>query len=87
MAKLMRYDTAEMIREATEEEHRASIEASRVDGGAGVITVDGVRCYVETGAGDVARLDAWLDEEADGEVLYAAIFARYDTALRLRVAP
>lgn len=46
---LRAYDTAEYIREATEEETIESLEAARTDGGAGVITVDGRRCYVEGG--------------------------------------
>lgn len=47
---LMAYDTAETIREATEAETEASIEAAKRDGGAGVIEVDGRRCYVEGGS-------------------------------------
>jgi predicted nucleic acid-binding Zn-ribbon protein len=46
---LMAYDTAETIREATEAETLASIEAAKRDGGAGVIEVDGRSCYVEGG--------------------------------------
>lgn len=41
------YETGEEIREATAEEREASVEAARRDGGAGVILVDGRRCYVE----------------------------------------
>jgi hypothetical protein len=41
------YNTAEYLRPATPEEHRASIRAARFDGGAGVIVLDdGRRCYV-----------------------------------------
>jgi len=40
------YDTGEELRDATGEELAASVEAARHDGGAGVIRVDGVRCYV-----------------------------------------
>lgn len=51
MATLRSYETGDEIRSATAEELRESIEASRVDGGAGVITVDVdgrlVRAYVE----------------------------------------
>jgi len=47
MAKLCDYDTAEVIREATEEEAASSREAAKHDGGAGVLLVDGRRCYVE----------------------------------------
>ncbi len=43
---LYRYDTNEEIREATAEELEASRHASERDGGAGVIEVDGVLCYV-----------------------------------------
>lgn len=46
MATLHNYDTGEAIREATTEELAESIEAAEHDGGAGVIEVDGVRCYV-----------------------------------------
>jgi len=46
---LMAYDTAEHLREATEEETIESIEQAKRDGGAGVILVDGRRCYVEGG--------------------------------------
>ena len=44
---LMRYSDATKIRPATLEEWRASTDAARSDGGAGVITVDGVDCYAE----------------------------------------
>lgn len=47
MANLNNYETGETIREATLEEMLRSIEAGQVDGGAGVIEVDGVRCYVD----------------------------------------
>jgi predicted nucleic acid-binding Zn-ribbon protein len=43
----MDYQTGEDIREATEEELAASIEAQDRDGGAGVIVVEGRSCYVE----------------------------------------
>ena len=43
---LHNYETGEFIRPATTDELRLSIDASTRDGGAGVITVDGVRCYV-----------------------------------------
>jgi hypothetical protein len=46
---LMTYDTAEYLREATEEETIESIRTARRDGGAGVIVVGGKRCYVEGG--------------------------------------
>lgn len=44
-ASLIDYDTGETIRAATEDELAESIEASKTDGGAGVILVDGRRCY------------------------------------------
>ena len=44
--ELRAYDTGEYIREATPAERLASIDAAHWDGGGGVITVDGVRCYV-----------------------------------------
>jgi len=44
---LHRYDTGEELRDATPAELAESVEAARHDGGAGVIRVDGVRCYVE----------------------------------------
>lgn len=43
---LHNYHTGEYIRAASEAELAASIEAAKVDGGAGVIEVDGVSCYV-----------------------------------------
>ena len=47
-ASLINYDTAEVIRLATAEEVDASIEAAQHDGGAGVILVDGTKCYAAT---------------------------------------
>ena len=41
------YGTDDAIRGATEREQTDSRKASRHDGGAGVIEVDGVSCYVE----------------------------------------
>lgn len=43
---LYRYSDAKEIRNATANEVAASAEAAEHDGGAGVITVDGVACYV-----------------------------------------
>jgi len=43
---LHQYDTGEELRDATPDEVVESVEAARHDGGAGVIEVDGVRCYV-----------------------------------------
>jgi len=41
------YDTAAAIRPATAEERAESVAAAETDGGAGVIRVDGRRCYVQ----------------------------------------
>ncbi len=46
MAKLMRYEDAIELREATQEELQASLEAAELDGGVGAIDVQGVTCYV-----------------------------------------
>lgn len=45
--KLHNYETGDYIRIATLDEYKLSVAASKCDGGAGVITVDDVRCYVE----------------------------------------
>jgi len=45
-ATLYDYKNGEPIRPATATETAASYEAARYDGGAGVIEVDGVSCYV-----------------------------------------
>lgn len=44
---LRRYSDAAAIRNATRAEAAESREAAKSDGGAGVIEVDGVSCYVE----------------------------------------
>jgi hypothetical protein len=49
-AQLVDYNTTEIIRKASKAEIAASAEAAKHDGGAGVIEVDGRRCYVEGGA-------------------------------------
>lgn len=41
------FNTTDYLRPATEQELEASREAARHDGGAGVIIVDGRKCYVE----------------------------------------
>lgn len=46
-SELHDYETGEYLREATDEEATESREQARRDGGAGVITVDGRRCYVQ----------------------------------------
>ena len=43
---LHRYEDGAELRDATPAELAESVEAARRDGGAGVITVDGCRCYV-----------------------------------------
>ena len=40
------YKTGKIIRIATEIELQESIEASKHDGGAGIITIENVNCYV-----------------------------------------
>lgn len=40
------YDSGIILRDATDEEEEASIEAAKTDGGAGVIIVDDRSCYV-----------------------------------------
>ena len=49
---LVNYQTNETIRAATHEEMTRSVEQAKRDGGAGVIEVDGVPCYVQ---GEVSR--------------------------------
>lgn len=44
---LYRYTDAVALRNATSKELAASREAAETDGGAGVIEVDGVDCYVQ----------------------------------------
>jgi len=45
--ELINYNTNEVIRQATDAEAEASIEAAERDGGAGVIVLeDGTRAYV-----------------------------------------
>lgn len=40
------YETGDRLRDATWQETKASVEAAKRDGGAGVIRVDGRSCYV-----------------------------------------
>lgn len=49
------YNTGADLRRATADELRASLIAARTDGGAGVIEVDGLACYV---AGESAEARA-----------------------------
>lgn len=48
--RLMRYEDAQDLREATQEEYERSLKAAKLDGGVGAITIeiDGeqVTCYV-----------------------------------------
>lgn len=46
-ADLYDYETATIIRPATVDELGASIDAATRDGGAGVILVDGRKCYAQ----------------------------------------
>ena len=43
---LHRFSDATVIREATAVELKKSVDAAEHDGGAGVILVDGISCYV-----------------------------------------
>ena len=52
---LYNYETGEFIRPATTDELKRSIDASTRDGGAGVIMIDGVRCYA---IGDIEEVTA-----------------------------
>ena len=45
-ADLINYSTGDIVRPATADELRESIDAAKIDGGAGVIDVDGRSCYV-----------------------------------------
>ena len=45
--RLCIYSTGLTLRAATEAERAASIAAAELDGGSGVIVVDGVSCYVD----------------------------------------
>lgn len=61
--RLMNYETAEYLREATPWEARASAEAARTDGGAGAIDIEGRTCYVEAVADDgTPEPTVWLHE-------------------------
>jgi hypothetical protein len=40
------YQTGDVLRPATEDELRSSIDAAQRDGGAGVIEIDGRLCFV-----------------------------------------
>lgn len=53
---LHNYETGDFIRVATTDEFSASVAAAEIDGGAGVITVDGVRCYVSGEAEEAVEL-------------------------------
>ena len=72
------HETAEEIRPASSSETAQSIRAAREDGGAGVIDVDGRRCYVEvdeTGGCRVREVsvprDRYLRVRVTGDVLAA----------------
>jgi hypothetical protein len=51
------YGTGDAIREATDRETNESLAQAEIDGGAGVIVVDGRNCYVEGGRSIAVALD------------------------------
>ena len=51
---LISYTTNEAIRAATIAEALESLEAARIDGGAGIILSDGIACYCDATEADVA---------------------------------
>jgi len=51
---LISYNTNETIRRATIAEAIESLDASRTDGGAGIIEADGLACYVDATEADIA---------------------------------
>lgn len=63
--KLHNYETGDFIRVAILDEYKLSVAASKIDGGAGVITVDGVRCYVE-GEPDTTEATETTETAANG---------------------
>lgn len=63
--KLHNYETGDFIRVATLDEYKLSVAASKIDGGAGVITVDGVRCYVQ-GEPDTTEATETTETAANG---------------------
>ncbi len=66
---LISYATNETIRTATIAEAIESLEAARVDGGAGIIEADGIACYVDATADEIAdenRAAAYDDAETFG---------------------
>lgn len=63
---LISYETNETIRTATIDEAIESIDAARLDGGAGVIEVDGIRCYCDATEAQVAdELRAMAHDDAE----------------------
>lgn len=62
--KLHNYETGDFIRMATLAEYESSVAASKIDGGAGVITIDGVRCYVdgEPEQAEESQTVEWMSE-------------------------
>jgi hypothetical protein len=66
---LISYTTNETIRPATLAEALDSLEAARIDGGAGIIEADGIACYVDATEHDIAdelRAAAYDDAETFG---------------------
>ena len=71
---LIAYDTNEKIRPATIAEALESIEAARIDGGAGIIEADGIACYVDATEADVAdelRAESFDNAETFGREVSA----------------
>lgn len=69
MMNLINYRTGEVIREASIAEAIESITASNGAGSAGVIEADGLDCYVDASADDIAdeiRAAAFDDAETFG---------------------
>lgn len=51
---LISYNTNEILRAATIAEAIESLEAARIDGGAGIIEADGIACYVDATEDQIA---------------------------------
>ena len=76
------YDTGEELRDATPAELAESVEAARHDGGAGVIEVNGVRCYVD----GPAPLISWRELQLWDLVGDRRDRAEWDTSVRAYAA-
>lgn len=83
MATLNTYDTNEIIREATEAERAASAKAAQIDGGAGVITIDGERCFVQEEESPTAQYCAYTVIDRDASKRFSTTdFQQYASAER-----